>query len=30
MAWAGAMETLRDALLVAQVVDRREADQGIT
>jgi hypothetical protein len=30
IAWARAMETLRDALLLAQVVDHREAAQGIT
>ena len=30
IAWKRAMETLRDALLLAQVVDHREAVQGIT
>jgi hypothetical protein len=30
IAWERAMETLRDALLLAQVVDHREAIQGIT
>jgi hypothetical protein len=30
IAWTRAMETLRDALRLAQVVDHREAAQGIT
>ncbi len=30
IAWERAMETLRDALLLAQVVDHREAVQGVT
>ncbi len=30
VAWERAMETLRDALLLAQVVDHREAVQGVT
>jgi hypothetical protein len=29
MPWARAMETLRSALLVALVVDRRQAVQGV-
>jgi hypothetical protein len=30
MAWARAMETLRDALIAAQVTDHREFAQAVT